>query len=80
MSLGSEPNGSLQRYASKQRDKILNLVSYGGFEVEATALFHKLEGVRAAAFLLGDEETAEFIKGSLEELERLDGVQRLGVC
>lgn len=73
MSLGNGQCGSLKRYASRQRDKILNLVHYGGYEIEATALFHELRGVRAAAFLLGDDDADRFIGGILGELEALDG-------
>ena len=73
MSLESGQCGSLKRYASRQRDKILNLVRYGGYEIEATALFHELRGMRAAAFLLGDDDADRFIGGILGELEALDG-------
>ena len=78
MSLGNEQSSSLKKYASRQRDKILNLVHYGGYEIEATALFHELRGVRAAAFLLGDDDADRFIGGILCELEALDGGHELG--
>ena len=68
MSLGSGQCGNLKKYASRKRNEILNLVRLGGFEMEATAMFHQLEGVRAAAFLLG----------ILRELEALDGGHELG--
>lgn len=72
MSLGREQSGSLKKYACELRDLILDKVRYGE-DVEATALFHKLRGVKSAAFLLGDLETDGFIGGILGELKRLDG-------
>lgn len=78
MSLGSGQCGNLKKYASRKRNEILNLVRLGGFEMEATAMFHQLEGVRAAAFLLGDDEADSFISGILRELEALDGGHELG--
>lgn len=74
MSLKREQSGSLKKYAGELRDLILDKVRYGE-DVEATALFHKLRGVRAAAFLLGDLEADRFIGGILGELERLDRAQ-----
>lgn len=71
MSLKREQSGSLKKYAGELRDLILDKVRYGE-NVEATALFHKLRGVRAAAFLLGDCEVDRFIGGILGELEALD--------
>lgn len=35
-------------------------------------MFHELRGVRAAAFLLGDDDADRFIGGILQELETLD--------
>ena len=72
MSLKREQSGSLKKYAGELRDLILDKVRYGE-NVEATALFHKLKGVRAAAFLVGDLEVDGFIGGILGELKRLDG-------
>ena len=72
MSLKREQSGSLKKYAGELRDLILDKVRYGE-NVEATALFHKLRGVKSAAFLLGDFEPDRFIGGILGELKRLDG-------
>lgn len=72
MSLGREQSGSLKKYAGELRDLILDKVRHGE-DVEATALFHKLRGVKSAAFLLGDFEADRFIGGILGELKRLDG-------
>lgn len=72
MCLTREQSGSLKKYAGELRDLILDKVRYGE-DVEATALFHKLRGVKSAAFLLGDLEADRFIGGILGELEALDG-------
>ena len=52
MCLTREQSGSLKKYAGELRDLILDKVRYGE-DVEATALFHKLRGVKSAAFFVG---------------------------
>ncbi len=71
MSLGREQSGSLKKYARELRDLILDKVRYGD-DVGATAAFHRLQGVRKAAFLVDDLEVAGFIGRILKELETLD--------
>ena len=72
MSLKREQKDCLKKYASDMQAAILNKVRYGD-DVGATATFHKLRGVRKAAFLVGDLDVAGFIGGILGELKRLDG-------
>lgn len=71
MSLKREQKDCLKKYASEMQAAILNKVRYGD-DVGATAAFHRLQGVRKAAFLVDDLEVAGFIGRILKELETLD--------
>lgn len=67
----TEKSNALKKYAHELFAQIRKAVD-GDDEILATALYHKLEGVRSAAFLIDDFETDELIGRLITRLRELN--------